>query len=62
MAVTRNDTPIGRAACCTIIIIILGMNVVQNLAKQKMAVYVMPDVYIRQFSDGMHLLNVVISQ
>ena len=38
---------------------LLGMNVVQNLAKQKMAVYVMPDVCIRQFSDGMHLLNVV---
>ena len=42
--------------------IILGMNVIQDLAKQKMAVYVMPDVCVCQFSDGMHLLNVVISQ
>ena len=38
------------------------MNVVQNLAKQKIEVYGMPDVCVRQFSDGMHLLNVVISQ
>ena len=42
--------------------ILLGMNVIQDLAIQKMAVYVMPDVCVRQFSDGMHLLNVVVSQ
>ena len=42
--------------------ILLVVNVVQDLAKQKMAVYVMPDVCVRQFFDGMHLLNVAVSQ
>ena len=59
MSLKRGDHLIVDSLHC---IKFLGMNVVQDLAKQKMAVYVMPDVCVRQFSDGMHLLKVVVSQ